>query len=70
MIPNVINVKLKELLDEREMTLYKLAKETGISYNNLHRIVTKKAKVMSFDVLEKICVALDCEPNDLFEIVR
>jgi putative transcriptional regulator len=68
MISSVVNVKLKELLDKREMTIYKLAQETGISYNNLHRIATKKAKVMSFDVLEKICIALDCKPNDLFEI--
>ncbi len=50
------------------MTVYKLAKETGVSYNNLHRIATKKAKVMSFEVLEKICIALDCKPNDLFQI--
>ena len=68
MISNVIDVKLKELLENRKMTIYKLAQETGVSYNNLHRIATKKAKVMSFDVLEKICIALECKPNDLFEI--
>ncbi len=68
MISNVVNVRLKELLESRDMTIYKLAKDTGVSYNNLHRIATKKAKVMSFEVLEKICIALDCKPNDLFEI--
>lgn len=70
MISNVVNVKLKELLESRHMTIYKLSKDTGVSYNNLHRIATKKAKVMSFDVLEKICIALDCKPNDLFEIEK
>lgn len=68
MISGVVNVKLKELLESRQMTIYKLAQQTGVSYNNLHRIATKKAKVMSFDVLEKLCLALDCKPNDLFEI--
>lgn len=68
MISTVVNVKLRELLEARGITIYKLAQDTGISYNNLHRIATKKAKVMSFDVLEKICIALDCKPNDLFEI--
>ena len=68
MISNVVDVKLKELLNARGITLYKLDKDTGVSYNNLHRIATKRAKVMSFDVLEKLCLALDCKPNDLLEI--
>lgn len=70
MISNVINVKLREMLDQRDMSLYRLAKDTGISYNNLRRISTKKAKVISFDVLEKICVALGCEPGDLLALEK
>jgi len=66
----MITVRLKELLEERKMTLYRLAKDTGISYNNLHRIASNRSKVISFEVLEKICLALDCGPGDLLEITR
>lgn len=67
-IRDVINVRLKELLEKREISLYKLAKDTGVSYNNLHRIATNRAKVISFEMLEKLCMALDCTPNDLLEL--
>ena len=67
MIPDVIDVRLQELLDNREMSLYKLAKETGVAINNLRRIKKREASQISFDVLEKICIALDCQPGDLLK---
>jgi len=69
---DVITVKLNDLLKTQDdgsgWSLYRLQKETGISYNNLHRIASGKAKVMSFDVLEKLCDSLGCTPNDLLSI--
>jgi putative transcriptional regulator len=64
----VIKIKLKDLLKERGKTLYSIAKETGISYNTLHKIGKNDVQSMSFDVLEKICKSLNCKPNDLLEI--
>lgn len=70
MISSVIKVKLKELLEERKKTLYSLAQETGITYPTLHRINKGKVESMSLDVLEKICLNLDCTPNDLLVIEK
>jgi len=67
MISSVVKVKLKELLKDRNKSLYAVAKETGISYNTLHKINKNDVQSMSFDVLEKICLNLDCTPNDLLE---
>lgn len=68
MIANVITVKLKDLADEKEISLFAIAKQTGISYNTLFNIKEGKVKSMSFDVLEKLCKNLACTPNDLLEI--
>ncbi len=67
MISTVVKVKLKELLKDRNKSLYAVAKETGISYNTLHKINKNDVQSMSFDVLEKICLNLNCTPNDLLE---
>ncbi len=68
MISNVIKVKLKELLKDRKKSLYAVAKETGVSYNTLHKINKSDVQSISFSVLEKICRNLDCKPNDLLEL--
>jgi putative transcriptional regulator len=64
----VIKVKLKELLKEKDKSLLSLAKETGISYNTLHKIKKNDVQSMSFDVLEKICKNLNCSASDLLEV--
>lgn len=68
MISNVVKIKLKELLKERDKTLLSLAKETGISYNTLHKIKKSDVKSISFDVLEKICLNLKCSASDILAI--
>ena len=67
MISNVIQVNLDRLLEKRKKTLYRLSKDTGISYNALHRLQAGKAKQISFDVLDRICEYLECKAGDLLE---
>jgi len=68
MISRVIKVKLKQLLKDKDKSLLALSNETGISYNTLHRIKENTAQGITYEVLEKICINLDCTPNDLLEI--
>jgi putative transcriptional regulator len=65
----VIEVRIEQLLDERDKTFYWLAKETGIGHTSLWRLRHEEAKTISFDYMERICRALECEPGDLFVIV-
>ena len=51
------------------MSLNKLSEHVGISIHNLSRIKTGKIKAIRLTTLEAICLALNCQPNDLFEIV-
>ena len=38
----------------------------GISYNLANRIVTGQLDKISLDVLERLCQALNCTPNDIY----
>lgn len=66
----MIIVKLNDLLDTHDKSLYFLQQKTGVSYPTLHRLSKNKTTSISFDVLEKICLALDCEITDLLEIKK
>lgn len=65
----MIEVRIEQLLDERGQTFYWLAKQTGIGYTSLWRLRHEEAKGISFDFLERICRALQCEPGELFALV-
>jgi putative transcriptional regulator len=61
----MIEVKIDKLLKKRGRTFYWLAKETGISHTTLWRLKKRKALGINFDTLEKICLALACQPGDV-----
>ena len=64
-IPAMIKVRLKELLQERGKSLYRLAAETGVTYNTLHAVANGKRDSIHYPTLDKICKSLACEPGDI-----
>ncbi len=70
MLSSVIKVKLNELLKDKKKSLYRLQKETDISYNALLKIRDNEVSGMTFDVLEKLCDKLDCTPAELLVIEK
>lgn len=67
---SVIKIKLKELLTEKNKTLYRLQKETDITYPTLLKLNKGEGQGITFEVLEKLCLNLECTPNDLLVIER
>ena len=61
----MIEVRLEKLLEDRGHTFYWLAKETGISHSALWKLKHGQLQAMRFDYLEKICLALECQPGDV-----
>lgn len=59
--------RLKELLRQREMSIYRLAKGTGLTYQTLHALV--KADEISgkttYDTLKRIAIFLGVKIDDL-----
>jgi putative transcriptional regulator len=66
----MIEIRVDELLAERERTFYLLAKDTGISHTTLWRLKKDKALGINFDTLEKICRALECQPGDILRLAE
>lgn len=63
-----MKIKLKELLESKNKSQYWLSKQTDITPQNIGRLANNKTSSITFDNLEKICNALECTPNDIFEI--
>lgn len=62
-------VRLDVMMAYRKMTGRELAEKIGISEQNLSLLKSGKVRGVRFETLEKICLALDCQPGDLLEIV-
>ena len=63
-------IRLEELLKGHGRTFYWLAKETGISHTTLWRLKKGKALGINFDTLEKLCLALKCQPGDVLALAN
>lgn len=59
-------LNVKNLLDATGKTQYWLSKQTGISANNISKIYNGETVNIRLDTINKLCVALNCKPGDLF----
>jgi len=62
-MPIVVNIDV--MLARRKMRLNTLADLVGITAQNLSVLKTGRAKAIRFSTLDRLCVALECEPGDL-----
>jgi putative transcriptional regulator len=61
----MIKPMLTELLEQRGITLYRLAKDTDLAYSTLHNFSKARTESIDFRVLDLICDVLECQPGDL-----
>jgi len=67
-LPMKISVKLNVMREHRKMKLKDLASEVGITPENLSRLENEKRGQISFDLLCRLCVALDCRPGQILRL--
>ena len=60
-----IVVTLDVMLARRKMSLITLCERTGFTLANISFLKAGKARGIRFSCLEKICIALKCQPADL-----
>lgn len=65
----MIKVHLSRLMGEKRLKISELADKTGLHRNGITKLYNEKTDGIKFDTLEKICLALECEIQDLLEIV-
>ncbi len=62
-----IIANLDILLAKNKMRSKELAKQIGITEQNLSILKNGKAKAIRFSTLNALCKALDCQPGDILE---
>jgi len=51
---------------EKGLTTYRIRKENFMAQSTLQKL--RDGRYVTTEVIEKLCLALDCTPNDLMEI--
>ncbi len=65
----MVKFRLAELLEQKNVSRYKLSKETKIDDNALKRICNNETSSIKLDNLEKMCKFLDCTIAEFMVIV-
>lgn len=65
----MIVFRLKEIMEEKNLKISDLNKQTGISRNSISSLLNGKTRGIQFDTLEKITLALNVDVADLFKNV-
>ena len=60
-----MKVMLNEILEGKGISQNQMAKDTGISASTLRNLNHNRTTRISFDILEKICIYLDCGVEDV-----
>lgn len=60
-----MKVMLNEILEGKGISQNQMAKDTGISASTLRNLNHNRTTRISFEILEKICVYLDCGVEDV-----
>lgn len=65
-----VEIVLDDILKQRGISRYMLAKKTGIAYTTIDSYY--KNTVLRYDknTILKICQALECEPGDIIKLVK
>ncbi len=52
------------MLEKKGQTFYWLAKESGITHSTVSKLRHGTIRELGVDMLDKLCVALECQPGD------
>lgn len=63
----MIKNKFSEILGKKRMRMSEVARLTGLRNATLSAIYNNKCKQIAFETLNKICWALECNVQDIFE---
>jgi putative transcriptional regulator len=61
----MVKTRIEEVLAERGLSLYWLAKESGVTYAALWNLKERRTDGITFTLLDAICKVLDCQPGDV-----
>lgn len=66
----MIKIRLKELLKENNVSLYKVKEATDIQYTTLHRYKENQTQGIQLSHIEGLCKFFKISPDGLFRITH
>ncbi len=66
----MIKIKLRQLLWDKDITATAVHKATGISQSILSDIMRGKRTNVGLDIINKLCLYLECDISDLLEFIK
>lgn len=64
----MVRLDVLRLLEERGKSKYWLAKQLGMSYQNLSKMVNNETQSIRYERIEALCQVLECSIEELFEM--
>jgi putative transcriptional regulator len=64
-----IKIKIADVMKEKQISKTKLSYLAFLQLRQLNNLINEKAARVDFDVLARICHALDCKIEDILEYV-
>jgi len=64
----MIKCHLSRLMGEKKLKIADVSRDTGINRGTITRLYQETAVRVDFEVLEKLCLYLDCEIEELLEV--
>jgi putative transcriptional regulator len=61
----MIRIRLDELLEERGLSGYALAKKSGVHPTVISKYRNNRMRAIQLGVLDQLCAGLKCQPGDL-----
>ena len=62
-----MKITLNQTLEQKGKSQYWLAHNTGIATSTINNLCNGKTSSIQFDILQKICIALECSVSDIIE---
>ena len=66
----MVKLILDKALDKYGITRYQLSKMTGVQYQIIDNYYKNKVKRYDSDILDRMCIALDCSISDIIEHIK
>jgi len=64
----LISMNIQNILNKKHKTRYWLVKELESNYETVNRLCDNNSSAIYLETIEKLCISLNCTPNDLFII--
>lgn len=62
-----LRLRIGEVMDAKRMTVYRVAKDSGVAINTVRSLKMGDNRRVDFDTIEKVARALDVNPLELIE---